>query len=242
MAIQVGIQEGVKFTSFSKDENNNAVLAVQQGEEMDTLEALTSGGDLGGAESGRILVWALKGDSYGEKIEGKKVVEHINAYKAFFNEIAIQYLPQSEVKFTKMFDGLEVASAVDIEGLSASEIVTVGNNIVSQFISIMENADLTKEMRVKFYRSSAAKNFITLKPEMFMKFGKEQATGFRRSWTVPFIESMDIPAKASKLAYNDYEKGFRNGEQTGLDLSSSKPAAVDNNTSAPASNDDPFAA
>jgi hypothetical protein len=241
MAIQVAIQSNIRFSEVTKDDNNNVVLNITQGEEVDALQALTTGGNLGGQEAARILVWALKGKGYGDSaIEGKRIIEHINEYRGFFNEILLQYYTTSELKWETMFANTDVKTGEDIEKLSASEIEKVGNNITSYFMEKMNNADLTRENRVKFYRSSETKNFITLKPNMFMKFGKEQPNGFRRSWTVPFIESMDIPENLSKLSYSDYEKGVRADGSKGLDLSDATPSKADAAPAAPKNDDMPF--
>jgi hypothetical protein len=239
MSIQVGIQSGVKFAEVSKDDNNNVVLMLTQGEEVDAMEALMSGASLSGPESSKVLVWALKGMGYGDApIVGKKAIEHINEYKAFFNEILLQFYPSTELKWETLFSGLNIKS---VDNLSASEIETVGRNVVNYFVEKMQAADKTKAFRVKFYRVSESKNFVTLVPKMFMKFGKEQPNGLRSSWTVPFIESMDIPEAASKLKYSDFERGLdKDGNKVTWDKSSN--ASVSADAPAPqATNDDPFA-
>lgn len=240
MSIKVGIQSGVRFTSVVKDDNGNVELHFAQGKEVDALEALMGGGDLSGPESAKVLVWALKDEAYSAKIEGKKLVEHINQYKAFFNEILLQFYPSTEISWKGMFEGVDITTSSDIEKLSTSDVAKVGNNITSYAVDKLKSVDLSKEFRVKFYRSAPTKNFVSLKPEMFMRLGGLKPDGFRNSWNVPFIESMDIPEAASKLAYDDFERGIRKNGTTGNDLSDSTPVKADAATTSNAPSDLPF--
>lgn len=232
--IKVGIQEGVKIAGVSLTENNDVELSLTQGAEVDALAALTGDGNLSGPDASNVRVFSLKDEAYGTKIEGKKLVEAINAYKAFYNEILVQYFPSTEISWSGMFEGTDVKVGSDIERLSSSDVTRVGKNIVTYFANKMQEADLTKENRIKFLRQSEGKNFISLKPEMFTKFGKEQASGFRRTWTVPFIESMDIPKDASKLKYDNFDKGLdKDGNKVSWDKTSPDAVQADTPSSNP---------
>jgi hypothetical protein len=227
MAIKVGIQT-VRTSEVSKDDNNNAVLTFSQGEELDPMAALTGDGSLGGADSSKVIVWALKDEGYNnEPITGKRLVEHINEYRAFFNQILSVYFTSEEAGKTwaDMYVKLKIKSPVDMETYTTEQVKTIGNEIIEAFINKMKTADLSKEVRVKFWRSSASKNFVTLTPGMGMGYiGSKTSEGYRKTFTVPFIEDAIIPEASTKLKYSDYERGFRNGAQTGLDRSN--PDAV----------------
>lgn len=204
MSIKVGIQEGIKFSSVELDEKNQVVFSFTQGKEVDAMQALMGNGNFGGAESSKVIMWALKGTGYQEaSIEGKQIPEHINQYKSFFNEILRHFFKEEDINWTSIFEGV----SNNVENFTASEIEKVGVNINKIFVDLMKKADSTKEFRIKFYRSSPAKNFVTLKHDMFMKFKKvAEADGFRKSWTVPFMEPMAILSSQTKLSYSDYEK------------------------------------
>lgn len=244
-SIKIGIQENVNFSKVVKDENGNVELHLTQGVAQDALAALTGNGVIGGADASKVLIWALKAEAFGGKITGKPLVEHINAYRAFFNEILEQFYPANQIDWSGVFAGTKVKTGEDIETLSDAEVAVVGNNITDVFVKMMANS-VAAGKRIKFYRQNASKNFVSLKPEMFTKFGKvDTTTGFRRTWTVPFIEDMSIPKEASKLSYDLFERGYRNGATpenggvpTGLDVSNPNQAVAD---TTPASVDDlPF--
>lgn len=226
--IKPGIQI-VRIADASKDENNNVNLSLEQGEEVDALQALMGEGSFGGVDTANVRIFALTNESYKNVVTGFRLVEHINEYRSFFEQILLAYFPKNEVKFTTMYDGLKVSSIEDVKKFSASDVATVGNNITNYFVEKMKLADKSKEVRVKLYRQSESKTFVTLTPSMGTGYigKKDDDTKMRNTFVVPFIEDAVIPEAASKVKFSDYERGIKDGVRTSWDKSSAEPVKAD---------------
>lgn len=169
-----------------------------------------------------------------EKITLTIMKQRIDTVREPLFNILSQYIPDiknNPINMTAVFDGcnFDFKDTAGTEKKLRSEAIQkkIYTNIVTAFVEGMKPYQDNPELlfRVKFTRQSAKKAFPRM-PDKFLN-------------TTPFMESMKVPASASKVKFTSYE--INNG------LNKSEPISqdtADNTSTGNAANppvDDPFA-
>lgn len=149
--------------------------------------------------STKISLWGSSTMINGTVIEAKKVREKLLWQKDALTHILEGYMPKANIKWD-LFAGMNLPtdplqSKVTIEKMltNQTQVDKITSNINIQFIvmfNTISDADKLAEFRLKFCRTSKAKNYPAF---------PNSAYGF------PFWESMVIPEALSKLKYTKSE-------------------------------------
>jgi hypothetical protein len=196
----VGIHENIVVEKAEKNDKGTLEIHFKQIGDInpiDLLNAAGSGSTSFEAKTERITVWrpTLREGQDTYKTASDKIAE----LKDTLQSILAQYLTIDKIKWD-VFAGTGITA--DTYKIKVMDYIdTIYDNIVNQFVKqvtpfVGENSN---KFRLLLVRQSAAKHY----PKLRSKYLD----------TNPFIESMSVPASASKLKYTKFEveKGLNNG-------------------------------
>lgn len=212
--IQVGIQEGIELTKAEINDKGTLVLTLKQTSEGSMLDSLGSADDSDTGDSEQsYFIWPFKLDEY--VTSGADIFQAAKNMRKMFTHILKGYMKTDDINWAPL-DGIKIEheDQVETELVKASNIERLYNNLVSQFID-MVTPYLGKgvKFRVKFVRQSKDKHFSSL----------PRVNEYTNLTNDPFWESMLVKPEVSRVAFSNYEKGYRKGDAdgkpTGVDLS-----------------------
>jgi len=195
--IQVGKHENLVITKTVKNDQGSLVIGVKQITEVNPLAALNASGQTSfDAPQQDFIIYPPRATNFdGQKDTLKNLLMKVGDIKDPLDHIAATYMPAGARKWD-LFANTGITQNSNLENeLGRQEVMDqIYKNIVDQFITMMapfvgENG---KRVRMIFPRTSVAKHYPTLRKRYLN--------------SQPFIESMEIPAAASKLAFSKYEK------------------------------------
>ena len=211
--IQVGIHEDLVITKTVKNDQGTLVIGVKQVSDVDPLAALSGGGQTSFEQPEQdFLIYPPKSEAYGGGLDTQKnLLNKISELKNQLDHIAAGYMPVGDRKFDPLV-GTGITLANMESELNKQDVMNkVYNNVVDQFITMMAPhiGESGKKMRMLFIRQSATKHY----PALRKRYLQSQ----------PFMEPMEIPKAASKLAFSAYEK--KNGLDSSTPVQASAPAS-----------------
>lgn len=224
--LSVGIQDNISVESVNIAEDGTLEISLVQSSgtgNTDLFAALTSGESMDEENKSTIKKFPVTNKRYGKEASADELIKRtIKEEQAFFDEVVAAYNPSKKVDYSNMFEGTGIASAEELkERITMDGIMNkISINMNKAFVEAMQGADATIKNRVKFYRMSEAKPFITF----------PQSVAFKKdggAFKTPFIEPMTVAKADSKLSYTDYEKGIRNGVKSAIDRSSNESVTAD---------------
>lgn len=195
--IQVGKHENLVITKTVKNDQGSLVIGVKQVTEVNPLAALNASGQTSfDAPQQDFIIYPPRSTNFdGQKDTLKNLLMKVGDIKDPLDHIAATYMPAGARKWD-LFANTGISQSSNLEAeLGRQEVMDqIYKNIVDQFITMMapfvgENG---KRVRMIFPRTSVAKHYPTLRKRYLN--------------SQPFIESMEIPASASKLDFSKYEK------------------------------------
>jgi len=205
--IGVGIHENLQIHKTTKNDQGTLVLGVKQAVVIDPTAALNGSGTSTSFEAPEqdFLIYPPKVTNLnGEQESMDAILKKIAELKDPLNMILQQFTTADKIRWD-IFAGTGVTMENLGEKITNQTVLDkVYANIVDQFISQMSPfMNSPKRFRMIFVRQSQAKHYAKLR------------TRFLDSQ--PFIESMEIPASASKLKFTPYEitKGLNNPNPVG---------------------------
>lgn len=176
---------GLNLTFTLKADKKEA--APQSGNVLDFMnqEVVDGGFD----KENKVGIYALKATNFDNtQVTPEQFQKDNTALKEQLNLITTSY-GLGQVAFNP-FEGMTPPTSV--EGVLTDEVLAqVCRNYFTQFIKVMEKADLTKEFRVVFPRKSANSKYPGLRKKLLKDF--------------PFMEPMSVPADQSKVKFTKYE-------------------------------------
>lgn len=201
MSILVSIAENIVVSNAVVNEKNSLEVTIQQGVVMDEFEAMSKGITVK-PETAKMLFFPQDNKWYGKEATH----EEMNMkFKQLTAKLAESIKLQASNISWNLFEGLGFTSAQDVkDNITKLEVAEkIGLNIYKQYAAMVAASDKSVFSRMKLVRQSSAKHFPTFPDVLFFK--KDGDT-----WTVPFVESMVIPAAQTKLAYTkkEIEKGL----------------------------------
>lgn len=214
--IDVAIQENIQLVKSELNDKGTLVLGLKKtGGEMTLEERMNSADDSAtGKQEQDYFIWPFKLDDYVKT--GEDILQQAENMKKSLTHILKGYLDPKKIVWN-VLNGL-VIKDVSKDLVKQSNITTLYDNIVSQFIEMIEPF-VKKEIlfRTKFVRQSKDKHFSSL----------PRVTEYSNLVKEPFWESMEVLPEASLVVYSNYERGYRkndaDGKPSGVDLTSSKP-------------------
>lgn len=195
--IQVGRHENLVITKTVKNDQGSLVIGVKQMTQVNPLEALNSSGQTAfDAPQQDFIIYPPKSTTFqGERDTLKNLLLKVGDIKDPLDHIASIYMPAGARKWDLFANtGITPTTNLEEELNKQSVMDIIYNNIVNQFITMMAPfvGEGGKRVRMIFPRTSVAKHYPTLRKRYLS--------------SQPFIESMEVPAAASKLAFSKYEK------------------------------------
>jgi len=195
--IQVGKHDNLVISKTVKNDQGSLVIGVKKMTVVDPLAALNASGQTSfDAEQQDFIIYPPKSTNFsGERDNLKNLLMKIGDIKDPLDQIASIYMPAGARKWD-LFANTGITPQSNLENeLNKQEVMNqIYNNIVGQFITMMAPfvGETGKRVRMIFPRTSVAKHYPTLRKRYLN--------------SQPFIESMEVPAAASKLAFSKYEK------------------------------------
>lgn len=203
--LQVGIHENVKLGSETDIQNNNGneslVINLVKTSGLSTFDALVNDNAVVD-ESSNVFVndfrFSMKKFDSEEMKSTGELAKLIKRFRMFLKEFLMIYLTDDKIEETfgskKIFEELGITSEnINEELPKESTMNRVYKAICTAFVETCKANNLydrEETFRIKLVRQSAAKNFPT-----FTKY----------TWE-PWIESMDIDTKDSKIVFTADEK------------------------------------
>lgn len=208
--ITVGIQENLRLLKAEKNDKGTLVVTIEQdaGGGQTAEDALNSTSSVATESNQDYFFWPVKADDRIDQNDNSMIatslLNEFKALRARLNHILEQYMTSNSIKWN-VTEGITfgpegVTGAFADPAVRDTVVAKLYSNYADQFIKMITphigpNSPL---FRVKLPRSSEQKNFSTLP-----KFP-------------PFIEPMSVSSKVSKLAWSNYELGYRKGDQQGF--------------------------
>lgn len=209
--IKVGINENVQLKSAEINEKGTLVITFAEAgaKQQSTVDLLNSKTGVKAGGTTNIMLWSIQTEDQGKTREADRIAKDITSMRDQLEHVLEQYLTSDNAKLDP-YVGTDL-TADNFESLIVKQSVVdrMYNNLASQFVTKVRTlgADLDNTFRLLLVRKSAGNHYGT----------------FRRNFITdnPFMESMNIPAAASKLKFTKYEisKGLNNGDAV------AKPAA-----------------
>jgi hypothetical protein len=194
--LRVGLHENLVIHKTTINDQGSLVIGVKQAGEVDELAALSSAGQTSFEQPEQdFLIYPPKVLDYsGNPDTVANLMKKIAQIKDPLDHIAAVYLTADKRKWDP-FNGTGITLENRQSKLTDESVMAkIYNNLITEFIAMMKGSigENSKKVRMIFIRQSEAKHYPKL----------------RNQWLVsqPFIESMEIPASASKLKFSDYEK------------------------------------
>lgn len=218
--LKVGVHENVVINHNKKNDRGSLLIGFKKLVEKDPLAMLNSGdasSDFNQDEYDA-LIFSPTVEAYGggeDTIEN--ILKKIAEVKDPLTHILLQYMPKSSISWDNFagtgVDGDNMKTKLKDQGV----LDQIYQNIINRYMSMMEPhvGESGKLFRLLLIRQSKTKHYPAI----------------RRRWLDgnPFMESMEVPAEASKLKFTDYEikNGLNNGEPIeGADKPSSEEASA----------------
>lgn len=213
----IGIHEDVVLKKVTVNEKGSLVLTFDELKNLIKPEAnifessQTAKVDNTGKTSVDIQIFPFgkpKGDRNKDKSEDElleMISGDISSRKSQLTQLLLVFMAEEQVKWDPYAQTGVTGQNYREELLNNSTLETVFSNYAHQFIDMISPyvGDNTRLLRIKLIRQSKDKNFATI-PGRFLD---EQ----------PWVESMDVPKKLSKVSFTKWE--IENG------YDSSAPAA-----------------
>lgn len=219
--LKVGIHDNLVLKSTVKNEQGTLVINLKKMTKVDPLAALSSAGQTSfEPEEVGIMMYAPKVLDYNNK--NRSVTDMLNLIaevKDPLDHIASVYLTTKD-RVWNPFVGIDINADNQEQKLTDQGTINkIYDNLVTQFIAMVKPfvGESGKRVRVLLIRQSATKHF----PKFRTRYLNNQ----------PFIESMEIPASASKLKFSEYEKtkGLDSPNQAGGEQKVDKKEASEAN-------------
>lgn len=195
----VGIHENIVIEKAEKNDKGTLEISLKQAGDIDPIQLLTSVGNGNGSfdpAAERITIWPLTAyeqDTY------QKVSDKIMWLKNQLEQILLRYTTKDKLQPSDWAKGTGISTNADLKAKVIDYLPTIYDNIVTQFIAQVRpfTGEGATPSRIKLVRQSTAKPYPTLP-----RFGA-------------FIESMDVPTKASKLRFTEKEisQGLHTGDR-----------------------------
>ena len=205
--IDVAIQENIQLAKAELNDKGTLVLGLKKtGGEMSLEERMNTADDsASGKQEQDYYIWPFKLDKYVET--GEDILQQALNMQKVLTHILKGYIKQEDIKWN-VLNGMKVGE-VSIDLIKQSNIDKLYQNLVAQFIEqITPFIGKPILFRVKFVRQSKDKHFSSL----------PRVTEYSNLVKEPFWEAMEVTE--SKIAYSNYEKGYRKNDKD-------KPSGVD---------------
>ena len=233
--IGIGIFEGVNISKLEINEYGGLNLDFLKkapkaettpvtGNVLDFMNQEVETGAQGFDQENKLSLYALKATNFdGTTLTPENFQKDNTAIKEQLNLITTSY-GLGAIPFNP-FEGMTPPTSV--EGVINDEVLAqVSKNYFTQFLKVMEKADLNTEFRVVFPRKSANSKYPGLRKKLLKDF--------------PFMEPMTVPADQSKVRFTKYEisKGLDKPLEVTADPNSGGDvASLFGETSAPVTSD-----
>lgn len=217
----VGIHEGLGITDKTKvNEHGTLELNISATTGSDSvLDALEGNDTMSSLEQSFRFYPPNMLDFDKNKKTGAAILKDLLLIRFQFLQFGYIYVPKEKAQSyfggTKMFEGI-VPMDKESLGKAITQLVNedfmkkVVANLSAKFVHFLETEKIYEspiKFRIKLLRQSKLKNFATIPSSEF------------DTW----IEPMDIPAEASKIAFTDYE--ISKGKDSGAPVKSDDPKA-----------------
>jgi hypothetical protein len=216
MRPQVGIHENIILDKASLDDKGRLVLNLRLKDEQKQQEApMSAFARMNAAEvieeesDAGLILWTFKlpddkdktGNVRTVEQKGELVSNDISRLKNQLQQILEQYMSKDKITWS-IFDGCAIAEETYYQDLNSQpNLDMIYKNIVEQFIAHIQPF-LGKDeypVRWKLARQSKDKHYARI-PDRYIKDN-------------PFIETMEVPAKDSRVKWTPYEikEGLNDG-------------------------------
>jgi len=202
--LKVGIHENIALAKAVRNDQGTLVIGFKK-VQTDALAAFNSS-DLssGGDEEQDFLLYPPRATNRMEEPDtATNNTQKVREFKDQLTHILSAYLTKDKITWDILKDTGVTAENMAVKMTQQETLDIIYKNIVDQFIAMATpilNDPKQKLTRCIFIRASKAKHY----PALRRRFLDSN----------PFIESMEIPASASKLAFTKWEikEGFNNPE------------------------------
>jgi hypothetical protein len=196
----IGIQENVTVSKAALNERGTLEIEFKQPGSDDIMDALTGNEELTNEETVNIRIYGQEVEYFTKVRDGGTMLGIMHSFRGILTEILEVYIDNPTIDLTK---GLKVVKKgmgrEEINAIFAIQenIDVVYNSICTQFCDMISPyIDSDDKFRAKFPRRSPEKAFASLP-----NFG-------------PWVESMDIPKKQSKIAWSKWELKMKKDDAT----------------------------
>jgi hypothetical protein len=225
--IKVGINDDVFIKAVSFDDKNAIHITFSEAnkKELNDFERLQADDVIETEPDMEIRIFGTKVSEKAEHTAEKKqelVVSDLNKTKGQLQHIMTQYMVKEQAVIgTHFYDGTGItADNYQTKLLEQGVVDQINKNMANFFISAMRPYTNNKSLkfRLLLVRQSKDKHFATLRG--------------RYLEANPFLESMDVPAAQTKVAFTKYELDNKLDDGTPVDRSTADGKAAPNTTPA----------
>lgn len=214
----VGIHSNIVVTSETKiNDKGTFVLGLSQKPSGDMFDAFESGETLTPASANLMLFAPNITDWENKPKTPEQIGQDLNNFKNTLIDVLMMHMTEEKARASittsAMFQGLGITvenkATLPQRLLQEDFVKAVYLNIANAFIAAVTPFYGANPFRVKLRRTSKAKHFAMI----------PQKSKYPETW----IESMAVPADASKIKWSDYE--IKNGLNHGTPVPTNEPAA-----------------
>jgi hypothetical protein len=204
MSLPVGIHHNIVFSKAERNEKGTLIVGFREAKTVNIMEALNSGSGNTSFSSREqdFMIFPPTVEGYGGTVSSpediqKKIAEIVDPLSQILNV----YQASSKTKWDLFKNTGINASNINDKLLQQSTLDLIYSNIADQFVAMAAPilASTSIKVRLLLIRASQKKHFPGLR-KRFLDAN-------------PFIESMDVPAEASRLRFTPFE--VKNGLNTG---------------------------